>query len=462
MTATVLIIGAGFSGAITAVQLLRQAQQRPLRVILLNRGGRMARGLAYGTHSPDHTLNVPAGNMSAFDDAPAHFLDYCRARDAATAAATFVSRRRYGDYLEHLLTQAENSPAGAARLEHMTGEVTQLQACAGQTGLLATLADSRTLRADRVILAFGHFPSAHPPLADMGFYNSARYVRDPWTPDWLARLPPGAPVLLLGTGLTAVDICMSLLNDDPGRPIVAISRRGLLPQHHRQSHAMPPAGAGPLAIWGGATTVRAQLRAWRRHVAAGLAHGRDWRDALASLRPHTAAIWQAWPERERRRFLRHVQPYWDSHRHRLAPQVHQRFAAAIANGTVRIQAARVRAMTDDGTEVEVVLKPRGAAAETTLRVAAVINCTGPCSSPRATASALVGQLLAQGMIQADTLGLGVRVAPDCAVLDAAGLPSSTLYYIGPWLKADHWEATAVPELRRHAARLAATILASLD
>ncbi|HEU4844476.1 MAG TPA: FAD/NAD(P)-binding protein [Burkholderiaceae bacterium] len=461
MTATILIIGAGFSGAITAVQLLRQAGGPARRVILLNRSGRMARGLAYGTQSPDHTLNVPAGNMSAFDDEPDHFLRYCRSRDGATGPAAFVSRRLYGDYLEHLLEQAETAPPGPARLERMTGQVARLQAVPGQAGLRATLDDGRTLQADRVVLAFGHFPSAHPPLADMGFYHSPRYVRDPWGTDWLAALAPGAPVLLLGTGLTAVDICMSLLNADPARPILAISRRGLLPQPHRQSHAMPPAGAGPAAIWGTAVTVRAQLRAFRRHVAAGMAEGRDWRDALASLRPHTAAIWRAYPERERRRFLRHVQPYWDSHRHRLAPAVHQRFAAAMAGGTVRVRAARVRAMTDAGGQVDVLLQPRGTQTATTVRVAAVVNCTGPCSSPRATDSALVGQLLAQGMIRTDGLGLGLAVAPDCAVLDAAGTPSRTLYYIGPWLKADYWEATAVPELRRYAAGLAATVLAAL-
>lgn len=455
----ILIIGAGFSGVVTAIQLIRQAQGQAIQVLLLNRSGQMARGLAYGTHSPDHTLNVPAGNMSALDDDPAHFLRYAQSIDKSIDSGTFVARSIYGDYLEGLLQQVADTAPSHVQLRRIVGQVHHLSFNSNSQGK-AILNDGRILHADKVVLAFGNFAPSDPAIADVAFYNSARYIRDPWDSDKLAGIGAGVPILLLGTGLTAVDVSMSLLSENPERHIYALSRRGLLPQHHRAAAVKAPPGSPPAAIWGAAGTLRAQLRAFRQHARVLAAQGGDWRDALAALRPYTAAIWQAWPQQERRRFLRHVQPYWDSHRHRLAPAIHQRFAAAIQAGTVETCAARLRAMEADRAGVTVHLRRRGATADSTLRVGYVINCTGPCTDPRGTRNQLVRQLLADGLIHTDRLGLGLDVGPDGAVVGRDGVPSTALFYVGPWLKANYWEATAVPELRRYARLLAQTLLAT--
>ncbi|SFV12209.1 FAD/NAD(P)-binding protein [Pseudoduganella namucuonensis] len=454
---TILIIGAGFSGAVIAARLLRQESGEATRIHLLNGSGRIARGMAYGTQSPEHTLNVPAGNMSAFDEDPDHFLRYAQHVDAGTAAGSFVSRRIYGDYLEWLLNQAELGAAPNTELKRIYRHVTRIVTAADGRASIVTLEGGETMEVDKVVLALGHFPSNNPRVADMAFYDSARYLRDPWDQARLDAIPADAPVLLLGTGLTAVDVAMTLLNRNPERPVTAVSRRGLLPQHHRHT-AGKPSGAGAEAIWGDAATVRAQLRAFRQYCRAIASEGRDWREGLALLRPVTADVWLAYPEKERRRFLRHVQPYWDTHRHRLAPVVHERFGAALAAGTVRTLAARVAGFDEGGDGVHVSVRPRGACANQTIRVEYVVNCTGPCSDPRHTNSALVGQLLEDGLICTDRLGLGIDVAEDCAVVGADGRPSRSLFYIGPWLKANYWEATAVPDLRVFARRLAGTLL----
>ncbi|MBB3120358.1 FAD/NAD(P)-binding protein [Pseudoduganella violacea] len=458
---TVLIVGAGFSGVACAVQLLRQAAGSPraaLRILLLNRSPGMARGLAYGTSSAGHLLNIPAGVMSALDDDPGHFLRYAQARDSRIGAASFVPRKLYGDYLEWLLRQSEEAAPPLVRLERIAAQAEALGV--DDDGATVRLAGGVALRAERVVLAFGHFPSADPRVADMGFYASARYQRDPWNSAQLDSLRPEEPVLLLGSGLTAVDVALSLLQRNPTRRIEMVSRHGLLPQAHRRL-APPPAGSavtGTLlpAIWGQAATVRAQLHGLRQHARALQAAGHDWRAALAALRPHTPAIWQAWDSTQRRRFLRHVQPYWDSHRHRMAPEVAQRLQAALGSGILRVHAARLLGYGEDAESVRVRLQPRsghGDASALTLRVARVINCTGP-AGPAACGNALVGQLLAAGLLRTDALGLGIEVGPGCAVRDAAGRCSTVLHYIGPWLKADYWEAIAVPELRRFARQIA--------
>ncbi|MBY0243683.1 MAG: FAD/NAD(P)-binding protein [Burkholderiaceae bacterium] len=459
MKKTILIVGGGFSGAVTAARLLQQTQAAPLRIILVNGSGRVARGMAYGTQSPDHTLNVPAGNMSAFDDTPDHFLRYAQARDPDVHAGSFVSRGVYGDYLEWLLTEAERQASPGTTLERLYQHVTSIVPIGSSA--MVTLECGETMQVDKVVLALGHFASNHPRIADAAFYNSQRYIRDPWDTSELECIEPDEPVLLLGTGLTAVDIAMTLLNRNPQRQITAVSRRGLLPQHHRHGAHPPAAGLSPEAIWGTASTVREQLREFRRYCNRLAAQGKDWREAMALLRPVTAGIWLAYTEKERKRFLRHVQPYWDTHRHRLAPAVFERFDAALKAGVIQTLAARVRSFDESGNGINVTLQPRGSNQTTHMKTAWVINCTGPCANPHNTGNALVDQLLRDGLIRTDKLGLGLEMGDDCAAIDMQGRTSDTIFYIGPWLKAHYWEATAVPDLRRFAKALATRLLAAL-
>lgn len=457
---TVLVIGGGFSGAIVTARLLQQPRATPLHVSLLNGSGRIARGMAYGTQSPDHTLNVPAGNMSAFDEDPDHFLRYAQKVDGGIGPASFVSRRIYGDYLEWLLEQAELAAPPTTRLQRIYRHVVSIQPASAGRQTIVTLDSGETMMVDQVVLALGHFPSNHPLASNMEFYNSERYIRDPWDQSKLDGIAADAPVLLLGTGLTAVDIAMTLLRRNPARRITAVSRRGLLPQHHRRAGGKPPEGSGADAIWADALTVRGQLRAFRQYSHALAAEGRDWREGLALLRPVTANLWQSYPDHERKRFLRHVQPYWDTHRHRLAPEVYEQFSAAMAAGTITTYAARLLAWEEQRNGVDALLRLRGREEILTLHSSCVINCTGPCADPRATNNQLVEQLLADGMIRTDRLGLGLDVGTNCAVIDAQGSTSNSLFYIGPWLKANYWEATAVPDLRRYARQLADSLLAA--
>ncbi|WP_395404712.1 hypothetical protein ACHMW6_00780 [Pseudoduganella sp. UC29_106] len=151
-------------------------------------------------------------------------------------------------------------------------------------------------------------------------------------------------------------------------------------------------------------------------------------------------------EQERGRFLRHVQPYWDSHRHRLAPAAYEPLQRALQDGRVSVIAARVMACAGDAERVKVTLLRRGSAEEE-MWAARVINCTGSCPSPGRCGDALITQLAADGVLQGALSGAEVSAAW-----------RGRLAYIGPWLKASHWEATAVPELRKFAELAAAWAL----
>lgn len=453
----ILVIGAGFSGTLMAARLLMHATGQPLRVYLLNGSGRIARGMAYGTQSARHVLNVPAGNMSAFDDDPDHFVRFAQGMNPAIRGSTFVSRRVYGDYLEWILNEAERKAPVGTELLRVYQKVESIQSCQLNDSWEILLESGEVLHGEKIILALGHFSSSRPKISNMKFYESRRYLHDPWNSSRIDAIPAKASVLLLGTGLTAVDVAMTLMDRNPNRRITALSRRGLLPQGHRQTVNIPLESTLK-SIWGDCATVRTQLRAFRQHCDVLREQGRDWREALAVLRHETAGIWQSYSYFERKRFSRHVQPFWDTHRHRLAPDIAERFYNAHKSGVIQTFAGRLSKLEEIGDTIEAALSPRGRDETQVIHAQYVINCTGPCADPRQADSALVQRLLIDGMIRPDALGLGIDVSADCSVITASGRPSTNLFYIGPWLKSTYWEATAVPDLRAIAARLTKRIL----
>jgi len=456
---TVVIAGAGFSGTVTAAQLLRLARG-PLRVVLVNRSGRIARGLAYGTRSEQHVLNVPAGRMSAFVDDEGHFLRFAQRCDPAIAGGSFVPRQLYGEYLESLLDEAARQAATGARLERLVDEIADVEVMGA--GLEITLGSGRRLRADRMVLAVGNYTPADPPLADPSFFDSDRYVRDPWVPGALEVAARDQPVLLLGTGLTMLDIALDLRSRGRSAPMHAVSRRGLLPQPHRASTPPPTFEHRPPDIDRVPPTAVDLLRAVRRHVRRAADAGLDWRDVIAALRPVTPALWRRLDQRERARFLRHLRVWWDVHRHRAAPRPAALLQRMIEDGELVVHAARIVAITARGGGVEVTIRRRGAGAEERLAVGAVVNCTGPQSDIRRLDDPLMNALRRRGLVRSDPLGLGIDVDVVGALLDANGRALPSLLHVGPLLKARDWEATAVPELRVHAAAAARAILDTLQ
>jgi uncharacterized NAD(P)/FAD-binding protein YdhS len=484
---TIAIIGAGFCGTMMAVRLLKADAAGAFDVVLINRpqppntdagfgeeadllpahSKSLARGLAYGTSSADHLLNVPAGRMSAFDELPLDFEAYLRRRNVAVDGGSFVARKWYGDYLRSTLdaAAAKLSPRpNASRLLTKHATVTTVDRCADGRLELAFVeagVEGRLL-VDRVVLALGNFPPANVGLPEPRFYESTRYLRDPWQSGALSRLDLSRPVVLIGTGLTMLDVAVTLKRrataDGAALSLIAISRRGLLAQPHRL-HLESPAFLSPPANIFDVCSARHYLRSVRRYIRLHEAAGGNWRDVVASLRPITPTLWLKLPEAERRRFLRHVRPYWESHRHRAAPEAAALMAGLIASGELKIRAANLVGIREFGDSTSVTIRRRGCMETVDISAGNVVNCTGPSSDIQA--EPLLASMYLQGMISPDALRLGLNVADDYRVTNAQGQPAAGVYYVGPLLKARHWEATAVPELRKHVQAAADAIIQTL-
>lgn len=463
-TKTLAIIGAGFCGSTLAVHLLRHPPVTPLKILLISRPGSMARGVAYSTQARAHVLNVPAGRMNALAGEDDSFYDYVKRTHPNATPALFAERRLYGDYLQALLQQASDNTAPGCEVQEVIGEVVKIIPQPNAQGGLLLMDNGEHFRADTIVLSIGSCARQAPPIADeyRPFYESPGYVHDPWQPGALDGIGTNDPVVLIGSGLTMLDVVLDLRDRGHTGSIQAVSRRGLLPQPHRELNAHPDYDEGLAQHMLSNCTVRHYVRAVRDAIRQHAQAGGDWRDIIGGLRSATLQLWHALPLDERLRFLRHVRPYWDAHRHRCAPQPGARMQAELASGKLKLMAGRIVGYTSNPGSVSVCVRRRCTRFEEQLEVKAVINCTTPALDLRQLDDPLLKSLRAEGLLVPDALGTGMAIAPSGALLDCNAVPSDWLYYVGPFLQARDWEATAVPELREYVKAMAQTLATALS
>jgi uncharacterized NAD(P)/FAD-binding protein YdhS len=448
---TIVIGGAGFCGGVLAANLLRRPPADPTEIVLIERGPAIGPGLAYAAHDVPYVLNVPAGRLSADSQDPLQFLRFVRQLYPDADAEDFMPRALYGDYLQDVLDQAERSAPAHVELTRVFGEVTGITAGTGGKPLSVNFAERDSIAADRVVLALGNPP---PPVQSWarGVRHHPAYFHDPW--NMPATFHAKQSVLIVGNGLTMVDVALALSLEGGQVPLVrTISRHGLIPQSQTIFSPTAVQGSGEILL-SNATSIRRVLSASRALAREVLRLGGDWREVVTFIRHLAPNLWEQLPGSERRRFVRHVQCYWDVHRHRLPPSMAARIEHMRRSGRLEINAGRIQQLIPEGEELRVVWRRRGTTETRTFAANAVINATGPDYVLKRSSDPLLQSLRAAGWVSEDDLDLGLRTAKNGAVVSADGAPNAHLYYLGPMLRADHWEATAATELRTHAERLA--------
>lgn len=447
-TADVAIIGGGFSGTALAIHLARAGG---VRVVLFESRAVVGRGVAYSAE-PWHRLNVRAAGMSIFPDQPNHFVEWARQRDPDVTPASFVRRVEYGAYVGKIFSEARaGNPEGITVIGERATELLR-----HGNGWVVTSRGAR-VQAATLVLATGNGRPASPVFIGRALAHP-RYVADPWADGALGGLEPDGDVLILGTGLTMADVVLSLREYGHRGKILALSRRGRLPATHLTTMPNTPVPSGLDANrWVGASAsgVGALCRAIRQDVATNAAAGVPWHVVLDQVRFAVPALWTALSSTERRRFLRHLRPWWDTHRHRLPPEVASVLGEQVTSGNLEIAAGRLLGCSVGEEMVVVDLCRRGSLDVETRHFSAVINATGTESRPEQ--DPLLAPLIAGGALTADALGLPTDAARH--PLNGSGVAIRSAYVLGPALRSTFWEATAVPELSRHAAAVAAEILA---
>jgi len=444
----VAIVGGGFSGTLVAVHLLRG--DLPVHIDLIDPRA-AGRGLAYSTIWDDHLLNVPAVRMSAFGSEPMHFLDWLHSNGKPGAAPDFFAPRRlFGTYLQDLLQTSIRAAESRSRFRQHYADATAL----AHDGLQARLAlrNGDVVYADKIVVATGNPAPRTLPGAPAAYFGS------PWIPGALAGLHyddghAGSEVLLIGAGLTAVDAFLALESQGYRGKIHCVSRRGKLPHAHTFYRPLPEAFVPPANAG-----ARELLHAIRARVREAESLGADWRAVIDSLRNITNDIWCAMGLAEQRRVLRHLKTWWDIHRHRMAPEIGAKVAAAQERGQFCVHAGRVHRLVEqeDGVRAEIVQRN---GAPLSLRVVRVINCTGPEEDYRNLPNPLIKSLVGTERIAPNIIGKGLQTDAFGALIDGSGVTSNWLYTMGPPRLGGLFETTAVPELRKQAEALASYLSA---
>ena len=421
----VAIVGGGFSGTMLAARLA----ERGLASTVIDRTGDFGPGVAYATPFDGHLLNVRANRMSAMEDRRDDFVRWLEVHHPGQADPEgFAPRRLYGLYIQDRLAAVEAAHPG--RITCVTGEA------AGLDGATVSLANGRRIEADAVVLATGN-----PAPRTTG--GGDRVIGDPWAEGALDRIGPEDAVILVGSGLTMVDMVLWLSARGWQGRATALSRRGLKPRAHGPHHnaALAPTEA----LLSGPPSRR--LAEARR-----LSRGGDWREVMEGLRPLTAGLWAEADTATRARWLRHLRPWWDVHRHRLAPDIAAAIAALETDRRLRIVAGRMRRVETVDDAVTVDWRPRRGPEQPPLRGRWLIDCTGPGHAPEA--DPLFGPLIAAGRARADPLKLGLDVDADGRARTADGAADPRLFVLGPPARAAFWETVAVPDIRQRIERLA--------
>ena len=454
---TIAVVGGGFTGAAVAYNLARS--DRDVRILVFEPRAKLGAGLAYDTTEPVHRINVPATRMSIDTERPNDFADWLagtsyQADDPEALArdgSLYPRREAFADYVA-----ARLAPFVASGIvKHVRARITDVSR--GEAGWLLGTDDGMVRQADRVVIATSHPAPAAPRLLSTLLEGHPRFIPDATVPGALDPIRPDDAVLVVGNGLTSADVIASLLRKAHSGPITSISRRGLRSRGHAPVTWTPHGDFTTRPI----ASARLLTRRIREAITQAAIFGVSWHAVLDAVRAQGGTIWANLPLAERRRVVRHLRPFWDVHRFRIAPQVEDALAAATACGQLETLAASVAAVSYHAGRIRIALR-RARAAGTTIRdFDAVVVTTGPAHGTIVDDQPFLAKLADEGLALLDPTRLGLSCDRHSRLLDRKGRPASGLYVAGPLARGTFGELMGLPQVSDHAATVAEEVLASI-
>lgn len=445
----IAIIGAGFTGTALSIELLDRLPAGA-SISLVEQMGVFGRGRAYATVDHRHLLNSYAANMSVRARRPDDFVDWLREREKEAGAESFMPRSVYGRYLEERLQTA--AARSDVDLQRLAGQVTHLTRI-GSGFRLHFRRSSTVLDVDQAALCVGHDLAELDVAALERGAAAGRVIANPWNAAWRGQVGAGDRVLFVGTGLTMLDQVTSLVAAGHRGAMTAISRRGRLHAEHTERRPVPR----PIPLDADAG-LRSLVRQIRAEIDAGRRRGEDWRPIIDGLRPLVQSIWQRLSAEERSRFLRHLMPWWESHRHRIAPEVAAVLDELRFSGGLQVIAGKIEAIAPGDDIIEVRFRRRSEKLARTKEFDWVVNCTGAKYDIRRSSDPFVRRLEMSGLIRPGPCSIGIDIDEQSRPLDSRGAVVERLYALGPLGKGALWEITAAREIVEQCAAVAETML----
>lgn len=446
----VAIIGGGFGGVMVAANLSRGEFAGEIDIY---ETAPLGGGVAYAD-TGEWLLNVRADRMGAFADQIDGFHRWLVRNGHEYEATDYAPRALYGRYLAEIATDTLRG-GGEARavVRHRPSRVQSVRLAGSGGGYFVEAEGAAAQRYDAVVLCVGLGPPRE--LGELSALRGDRRVLDsPWRVSRYDAIGRRDPVVIVGSGLTALDAVAELERRGHRGPVTIISRRGLNPRPQVSPLPTPLPVTAFADLLKSGTSLKSLVRMVRKMIAREHARGGDWRSVIDGLRPITAQLWRRLDQRDRARFVARLAPWWDVHRHRAPPAVHAALERGVASGHVEVLAGRIVGAKADETGLTLTLSQRGRSPLIHRRASWIINCTGPSPDPRTWGNPLLSDLLSRGLLQVDSLPLGVPTDQFGRPIRADGEPAPSLFVLGALRRADLWESIAVPELREQAASVA--------
>lgn len=446
----IAIIGAGLSGTLVALNVLKSNKTEDITIKLIDSRGKGDLGPAYSTDG-DYTLNVPARVMGAVSDLE-HFYNWLKEKQIPAQKEDYIPRRIYREYVFELFNDALNKKKSNINFERVQGEVTDIEVSNNKAEVF--LEDGRKFTADKIVLALGNFPPPNPVTMNLSYLNSSMYFADPWEAGLFSGLSPDTDIYFIGTGQTTADLAAGLHRNGHKGKLFAISRRGFLPMVHNRFDVYPQYYDELKKL----NSITEMCSVIRKHIKIAEKSGLDIRSVADSLRPYTCELWLNLPVEEKLKFLRHLFRFWEIIRSRIPPETDAAIKKMQASGQMKIIAGRISNIIANEKHIDVFYIPRSTAFQKIQRVHMVINCMGPETDYNKINNPLVKNLLKRGLIESDPLNIGLNAKPTGAVIHKDGSVSNIFYALGMPLRGILWEDIAAPEIRVHSYNLTELLL----
>lgn len=467
--ASIAIIGGGFSGICTAMHLIAKAN-KPLTIYLIEKEADLCKGVAYGTSSPYHPLNVRAGRMGLFADHPEHFYawleshpDIWRNSDPVFHSLnitpdSFLPRKLYAVYLQNVFIEMQAFAAQKEIICHIISDCAS-DAILCDEKIEVKLNKHSPLFVDYMVLATGVFPNQRLPFETPALLNHTSYIANIWASgverllhnDFAGSKGIRKKIIIIGSGLTAVDVLFTLHSFHYQGGFHFISKHGTFPEAHKE-HLLPL--LPDFKVTNIPTQLSDLILFFKQQL--DLNEHLDWRQLLDAFRHCTQAMWQSFSFSTRKQFMRHLFFLWNKHRHRMSPQSHELVrcyemsqALTLASGIIQeiipLLNGKLQVKYIDKKTDKLVIEEANC----------VINCAGPNYQIKYHPDPLIQQLLQKQMVIPDDMGLGLKLNQNRKL---AGTAEGKIFALGALLFGELLETTAVPEIRKQANFIAKTIL----
>jgi uncharacterized NAD(P)/FAD-binding protein YdhS len=453
MKTSIAIIGGGYAGTILARKIIEQTVN--VQITIFNSSTEISKGVAYDCNQKSSLLNVPAGKISALPEDVNHFLDWClkhptyKNDSRELIAGAFLPRQLYGAYLNEVWEETVKiAKDNNVSLQVLNEKVNHLVVADNHVNLQT---ESSTYQFDKCVLATGNELPGKPKNIESEFLNSDRYYNNPWDVDY-HKIDKSLPTLIIGNGLTMVDIVLNMRDNHYYQKIISISPNGFNILPHRNFGFTY---TGALANIEFPISLLELITLFNREMKNLKKFGVSPEPIIDALRPNTQKIWQQFTSDEKAKFMTRVRHLWGVARHRIPFVSYDTIMKEQVNQQLNILAGKITSVQENKDGIEVKIWDKRTKREVSVMVGAIINCTGPETNITKSNNVLLNQLYAEGIINQDPLFLGISTnCKNYKTLQKNGAENQNIYAIGSLLKGELWETTAVGDLRVQAKELA--------